>query len=88
MLAIGFAIYDTKSESFGQPFFTHNRASAMRGIRLQLQQDSNSMIAKFPSDFALFEIGSFDEEHGLLEGNKAFVINVSELMEDNNVQQS
>jgi hypothetical protein len=73
------------------PFFTQNRGTAIRGIQLQVQQDANSMLAKYPSDFDLFYVGNFDDESGLFividSGSPVFIINVSEIIGGSDEQQ-
>lgn len=60
-----FAIKDTKSDSYGTPFFQPTRGLALR-MFVDLASDGQSVISKHPTDFALFEIGSFDQVEGSL----------------------
>jgi hypothetical protein len=91
MLLQIFCVFDSKARNYGMPFFTQNRGTAIRGIQLQLQQDGNSMLAKYPSDFDLFHVGNFDDESGLFTcpetSNPIFIINVSELIGGSDEQQ-
>jgi len=57
-----FAVRDTKSESFGTPFFMPNRAMALRAFN-DLAQDPKTTINKHPTDYVLFEIGYFEDEN-------------------------
>ncbi len=58
-----FSIYDSKAESFLQPFFCPNRAVAVRSFTTAAQ-DARSDFHRYAGDYTLFEIGDFDLEKG------------------------
>lgn len=58
-----YTIYDVVAEVFNRPFFDINHASAMRGFENSILQ--HSPINK--NDYALYHIGSFDEQSGIIE---------------------
>lgn len=60
MIMKAFAIYDTKSLAFGMPFFMQSAGAAVRAFG-DLAGDPQSSISKHPSDYVLYEIGSFDD---------------------------
>lgn len=60
MLFKVFVVYDSKTEVFGQPFFMKSKGEAVRGFT-EVSNDQSSTIGKYPSDFTLFELGSFDD---------------------------
>lgn len=60
-----YSVYDSKANTWGQPFTSPTRGQAMRGWD-QVTNDEQSEIAKYPEDFSLFEIGEFDTEKGAL----------------------
>lgn len=64
-----FVVYDAKTESYGVPFFRDFTANAIREWQevASNKSDKNNQIAKFPSDFTLFEIGSYEQSTGLVE---------------------
>lgn len=62
-----FAIRDSKAGAYLQPFYAPNVAVAIRLVALS-GENNNSLLYKYPSDFELFQIGSFDELTGILEG--------------------
>lgn len=66
MLVKVFSIRDSKAEVFNSPFFLPTRAMAIRTFAAETS-NSESMISKYPSDFALYEIGSYDDQQGRLE---------------------
>lgn len=60
-----FCIYDKKASSHMQPFYFHNKAEALRALADNLQ-DKNSLIAKHPADFSIWQIGEFNEQTGVI----------------------
>ena len=61
-----FAIFDTASEAYMTPWFMVNRATALRAFN-QLAKDSNSQVNKSPSDYVLYEIGTWDDNTGAMD---------------------
>lgn len=61
-----FVVYDSKTESYGVPFFRDFTANALREWSevASNKSEKQNQIAKFPSDFTLFEIGEFDQITG------------------------
>lgn len=58
-----FSIFDIKAATFGGPFIAHNAALAMRNVSAAVR-DGVSLLSKYPEDFQLFHLGSFDDEAG------------------------
>lgn len=58
-----FAILDVKSNTFSKPFAELNVASALRSFEMGAS-DERSTLAKFPDDFCLCELATFDEFNG------------------------
>lgn len=65
MLLKIYSIKDSKAAAYGTPFFQPTRGLALRAF-IDLSMDSQSMPAKHPSDFALFELGEFDQLTGMI----------------------
>jgi len=61
-----FSIYDSKVKAFMSPFFMQHQGQAIRAFQ-GLIADKNTNVGKYPADFTLMEIGTFDEESGRLE---------------------
>jgi len=61
-----FAIYDTKSEFYGNPVFIRTDAEARRSFETVVN-DPISEIGKHPEDFILYRIGKWDPERGVIE---------------------
>lgn len=58
-----YSIYDKKSITFAPPFFVPTLTHALRSFD-QLVNDSQSMVNRYPDDFALYDMGSFDDSNG------------------------
>jgi len=66
---LAFSVYDDKAGVFSPPFFMVNKALAIRFFG-ELVLDVKTAIAKHPSDFKLFYVGTFNEQAGELSGLK------------------
>lgn len=60
-----FAIKDQKAEVFLQPFFRKTHGEAERDFRT-LVADQKSMINKYPDDYDLYFIGTYDDQEGAI----------------------
>lgn len=58
-----FVVYDSKAEAYMVPFFMMTTGQAVRAWS-DTVNDPNSMFAKHPGDFTLFEIGEYDDQNG------------------------
>lgn len=54
-----FAVRDVKADSFGAPMSVQSKGVAMRGF-LEACIDSKSELNKYPEDFMLYEIGTYE----------------------------
>lgn len=61
-----FAVYDSKAETYGRPFFMTTKGEALRGF-IDISNDPQSHINKHPSDFTLFQIGEYCVQTAKLE---------------------
>lgn len=61
-----FTIYDKKSLIYGNPFYNMQIGQAERTFSQAINDSSNpnNLLAKYPTDFELYEIGSFDANTG------------------------
>lgn len=58
---------DKVSEMFMQPMFVPSVGVAYRGIQDEAARGGDdNVLAKHPQDFALYHLGSFDENTGML----------------------
>lgn len=60
-----FAIYDSKSEAFDNPFTMRTFGEAERGFRDAVNGDK-SLLAKYPEDYTLFALGEVDLSTGTI----------------------
>lgn len=60
-----FSIYDEATATFMLPFYSPQTASAVRLVVVQLK-DTNSMLSQHPIDYTLYEMGTFDDQLGII----------------------
>lgn len=68
-----FALRDNKADAFGSPFFVPNDAIARRMVG-ELVQDKRTEVGKYPAEFAVYEIGTFDPGTGVMVGIQPTVV--------------
>lgn len=61
-----FCVFDSKVEAYMQPFFMKSRGEAIRGFT-EVVNDPKTSIHKWPADYTLFELGSWDESKAKFE---------------------
>lgn len=66
MMLKAFSLYDTKTGTYATPFFMRHAGEALRAVT-DLAQDLNTTVGRHPSDFALMQIGEFDDSTGLFQ---------------------
>ena len=59
-----YSIYDKKSDLYAPPFIELTDGTAIRAC-MDLLQNANMPFAKYPSDYTLMKIGSWDEVAGI-----------------------
>lgn len=77
-----FVIYDSKSESYGQPAFAQNKNVLMRELLNMFQDPSQAKNQLFTNseDYSIFKVGSYDKKTGLMEThNLEHVANLHDL---------
>ena len=55
-----FCVFDSKAEAYLQPFFMRTAGEAIRAFT-DLVNGSDNQFCKYPGDFVLFELGSYDD---------------------------
>lgn len=63
-----FSLHDSKVGSFGVPFFQASIGQAVRSVT-ELCSDPQSLISRYPGDFALFYLGQWDDLTGAYTPN-------------------
>ena len=61
-----FTIHDSKAEAFLPPFFQPNKSVAQR-MFFNAVADTATDFSRFPEDYTLFSIGTFDNIAGVIE---------------------
>lgn len=62
-----YAVYDAKAAVFQKPFFFANDDVAMRAFA-GIMANPDDPMARFPEDFVLHEVGSWDDDLGAVIG--------------------
>lgn len=61
-----FTIRDSKAEAFLTPFFQKSHGEAERNFK-EITKDEKSMISKYPDDYDLYYVGTYDDQTGFIE---------------------
>jgi len=64
MTYLVFSIFDSKSHLYGPPFYSRHTGEALRNF-VELVNDDRSTVSKYPGDFQLVQLASFDDESGV-----------------------
>lgn len=59
-----FSIFDDVTKLYDPPFVDINKGSAMRRIQDLMKSNPNSQYTKFPDNFSLTCVGTWNEETG------------------------
>jgi len=58
-----FCIFDSKAQVFNTPFYMKHQADAVRAC-IEVGSDPSTTPGKYPEDFSLFYLGTFDDSTG------------------------
>lgn len=61
-----YVIRDSKAKVYNKPFHQTNRDVALR-TATDLANDPNQETSKHPEDYALFYLGTYDDEHAQID---------------------
>jgi hypothetical protein len=64
MKLIAFSVFDLKAETYFPPFYMNNNKTAER-VFGDSANNNEHMFNKHPSDYALYALGTFDDEKGV-----------------------
>lgn len=78
-----FSVKDVKSGSFFPPFHSLTHGTAERQFSVNVNDDHpNNMLRKYPADFELWCVGTYDDVSGDLVGLEAQLLcNAAQLVE-------
>jgi hypothetical protein len=65
-----YSVYDAKAATFQSPWFSMNNGTALRSF-MEACEDKNTILNRFPDDFMLMNIGTFDDQEGVVTSTKA-----------------
>lgn len=65
MILQAFSVFDSKAKTFAAPWWAVNEQTAKRNFSGAVN-DPQTQLNKFPEDFTLYHIGSFNDENGEL----------------------
>lgn len=75
MNRIIFSVFDKKSLLFGAPIVAPNTAVMFRLMSDEVRRlEPGNMLASHPSDFAVYLVGSFDDESGRILADAPTVV--------------
>lgn len=60
-----FSVFDSKAKVYSQPFYSINAGVAVRSFT-DLVNDPGSSVHRYPEDFTLFQIATFDDARGVV----------------------
>lgn len=61
-----YSIFDKGVQAFMSPFYTRAQGEAVRVFE-QLINDKNTNCSKWPADFTMYRLGSYDDSNGFFE---------------------
>lgn len=70
MIVYAFSFFDSKTGLFSQPFYSVARAAAVRAA-VDYARDPSSAFFGHHEDYTLFELGTFDDNTGVLTSHTA-----------------
>lgn len=63
MLLRAYSIFDNKALQYHPPFFSSTDAAAVRSVR-DLVDNGDTTVGRHPSDYVLYLVGEWDDQHG------------------------
>lgn len=76
-----YTIYDKKAKTFQHPFCSPNRATMMRTITDNLQRNPEGLLSKYPEDYDLIGLGTFDVSSAeIVVPDKSFICSLKDLI--------
>lgn len=72
-------VFDKTARIFLEPFFAHTSAAGERDLQTACR-NGNHPFAMYPGDYALYELGTYDQDRGRIATHEEPVL-VAELLE-------
>lgn len=64
MILKAYSIYDRAARAYAQPFFAPSDGVAVRMVDATAR-DPSTNLARYPQDYMLYWVGSFDDQEGM-----------------------
>lgn len=71
-----YSVRDTKALAFGVPIFVPHEVVATRAF-VEECRNPNSQLSRYPEDYELYKLGTFDDEYGDFAENRVLVLTAS-----------
>lgn len=71
MLIKIFTVYDSKIEAYLPPFYEQSTGAAVRAFA-EASNEKDHQFNKYPADFTLFQIGTYEDSTALIESFTSF----------------
>lgn len=71
MLEKLYAVFDMKAQVYGQVFQHRSRMEALRAFMNAANDPEQGLLHKYPEDFILFELGTYNKENGKIESHES-----------------
>lgn len=68
MILNAYTLYDAKALTYSPPFYATAHGQAVRSV-MELAADKNTTVGKYPTDFILYCVGTYDDATGSLLPN-------------------
>lgn len=68
-----FTVHDSKAEAYLPPFYMKTKGEALRAFETTVK-DENSQFNKYPADYTLVELGTFNEETAAISAHPSPLI--------------
>lgn len=63
------SVRDRAADTFGRPFFATARGQAIRAFTDEINRRADdNQLYNHPEDFDLYEVGTFDDDFGIVQG--------------------
>lgn len=78
-----YSIFDKKSLIHHPPQFLYNTGHALRYFKSTVERQERSFMTDYPEDFDVYEVGSFDDQTGVVEkmDKPQYIVNMGELID-------
>lgn len=80
MIKVTLAVFDEKSGIYSDPFNSLTTETAIRDFTYAVTQEQNSQLYRYPMDFHLFQIATYDDQNGTYTPHRQLLTSGSQLI--------